>query len=80
MKNNKRIAARLPLSVEISGRGEVLISGCTGILRFSEDEIGVRTESSPVAVRGAKLTLCWAGEGRLMIKGRVDAVQFEGEK
>ena len=79
MKNNKRIAARLPLSVEISGRGEVLISGCTGILRFSEDEIGVRTESSPVAVRGAKLTLCWAGEGRLMIKGRIDAVLLEGE-
>ena len=80
MKNNKRIAAHLPLYVEISGRGEVLISGCTGILRFSEDEIGVRTESSPVAVRGAKLTLCWAGEGRLMIKGRIDAVLLEGEK
>lgn len=79
MKNDKKIV-RLPLSVEISDRGEVLVSGCTGILRFSEDEIVMRTERSPVAVKGAKLTLCWAGEGRLLIKGRIDAVLFEGEK
>lgn len=80
MKNKRRPIARLPLSVEISGRSEVLISGCAGITRFSENEIGVRTEGAPVSVKGESLSLCWAGEGRLMIKGRVDAVVFEGEK
>lgn len=79
MKNKKTIAPLSPLAVEILGRRELLISGCTGILHFSEEKIGVRTKSSSVWVSGASLTLCWAGDGKLMIKGRLDSVEYKGE-
>lgn len=80
MKENKRVLIPQELCVEISNARDVLISGCGGIIGFSDTEIGVSSASRPVWVRGEKLALSWAGEGRLMIKGRISSVEFGREK
>ena len=76
MKEKKMLSVMRETSVEISNGRAVLISGCAGIVGFSETEIGVSTCGRPVTVRGERLSLSWAGEGRLMIKGDVVSVEF----
>jgi len=76
MKEKKQSAMTRETSVEISNGRAVLISGCAGIVGFSDTEIGVSTCGRPVTVRGERLALSWAGEGRLMIKGEITSVEF----
>lgn len=80
MKEKKRALITQELNIEISGGRAVLISGCGGIIGFSDTEIGLSTVSRPVWITGEKLTLSWAGEGRLMIKGEIASVGFGREK
>jgi len=80
MKNKKIFPVFSPLSVEILGTCEMLVSGCAGIIHFSAEKIGVRTSGPSVWVSGDELTLCWAGDGKLMIKGRICAVEYKGER
>lgn len=80
MKDKKRVFIPHELCVEILNGRDVLISGCGGIIGFSDTEIGVSSASHPVWVRGEKLALSWAGEGRLMIKGEIMSVEFGREK
>lgn len=76
MKDKKLVIIPQELCVEISNGNAVLISGCGGIIGFSETEIGVSSVSHPVWVRGEKLALSWAGEERLVIKGKITSVEF----
>ena len=80
MKNRKFSSPVPPVSAEILGTREILVSGCTGIIHFSDDNIGVRTSGPSVWVSGDGLSLCWAGDGKLMIKGVIRAVEYKGEK
>lgn len=66
-------------AVEISGRREVLVSGCTGILSFSDEKIGIRAKNEEIRIIGNALALCWAGEGRLLIKGEIDSIELRGQ-
>ena len=80
MKNKKHLQPPLPLSVEISGRRDALISGCTGIIHFSKEKIAVRAKRTSVWVEGGELIMSWAGDGKIMIRGRIDDVSFKGEQ
>ena len=80
MKNKKRIYEKIPVSVEISGNEEALISGCTGILCFSKNKLAVRAKNVSVSTEGSGLTLSWAGDGRVMIRGKISSVGFAGEE
>lgn len=80
MKEKKRALITQELNIEISDGRAVLISGCGGIIGFSDTEIGLSTVSRPVWITGEKLALSWAGEGRLMIKGEIASVGFGREK
>lgn len=64
------------LSIEISGKSEILICGCTGITYYSETEVGLLSPEGEVSVGGEKLTMRWAGEGKLLIDGKISAVNF----
>ena len=76
MKEKQSVFAPPGASVEISNGRAALISGCRGIVSFSDTEIGVSTGGRPVTVKGRHLVLSWAGEGRLMIKGEISSVEF----
>ncbi len=63
-------------SLEILERGELLFSGVSGIEGYSPDCVRVRTAKGTVAVSGRCLSLCWAGEKRLLLRGRIETVCF----
>ena len=66
-------------SVEVLGRRSVLVSGCTGILHYSDERIGVSAKKNSVWISGAYLTLCWAGDGRIMVSGEISTLELRGE-
>ncbi|MBR0235721.1 MAG: YabP/YqfC family sporulation protein [Clostridia bacterium] len=82
MKKKKQTGAPIspPTSVEILGRRELLISGCTGILHLTEEKIGVRAKKTSVWICGGGLVVSWAGSGRLMIRGRIDSLEYKGDE
>ncbi len=84
MKQTQKNRPRRPVTarvlpretLELSERGELLLSGVCGIEGYAPDRIRVGTVRGFVVVEGKGLTLCWAGEKRLMIRGRVEHLAF----
>ena len=62
--------------LEIVERGQILISGVTGIDDYCPCLVRIKTARGILAVTGTVLTLCWAGEKRLLLKGRLETVSF----
>ncbi len=63
-------------TLEIVERGEMLISGVLGIEGYSPENIRIRTAKGFLCICGKALTLCWAGEKRLLLKGKIEGVSF----
>ncbi|MBQ9747520.1 MAG: YabP/YqfC family sporulation protein [Clostridia bacterium] len=63
-------------TVELCDRGEMLICGVTGIEDYSPCRVSIRTVRGAVGVCGRALTLCWAGERRLMLRGEICQIEF----
>ncbi len=84
MRNSKRQKAcrppRIPIVpkeiLEIVERGQILVSGVTGIDDYCPCLVRIKTAKGILAVTGTALTLCWAGEKRLLLKGRLETVSF----
>ena len=64
-------------TIEISNRKELLLSGVIGIEEYRTETVRIKTEKGSVAVFGSSLSLCWAGEKRLFLRGCVEGLQFE---
>ena len=79
-KKQKPASANVPASVEILGRREMLISGCGGIISLSPEKIGVRSKNTSIWICGGSLVISWAGRGRLMIRGRIDSLEYKGDE
>ena len=62
--------------LEIVERGEILISGVTGIEEYHPCLVRIKTSKGILAITGTALTLCWAGEKRLLLKGNTESVSF----
>lgn len=80
-KNKPAEKRRLPsplarASAELSGREEVLLCGCTGLSLYSPDEVRINTRLGEVSVFGGSLVMRWAGEGKLLVCGKISSVVF----
>jgi len=64
-------------TLEISNRKELLIAGVLGIEEYHTEKVCIKTEKGLVAVCGNSLSLCWAGEKRLLLRGRLEDLHFE---
>lgn len=64
-------------TIEILNRRELLISGVLGIDEYQTEKVCVKTEKGIVAVCGCTLSLCWAGDKRLLLKGSLKDLHFE---
>lgn len=76
MKREKKTAPPLITSVEISGKSEVLICLCRGLLFYSSERIETDTPLGEITVCGERLTMRWAGDGKLLICGIIRSVNF----
>lgn len=64
-------------TLEIAERRELLLTGVTGIEDYHTEKVRLKTCKGIVEVTGIQLTLCWAGEKRLMLCGELETVRFE---
>ncbi len=81
MKHQPKTTPLLPKeTVEIAARRELLVGGVCGIADYSPERIGIRTGEGILAVCGNHLTMCWAGEKRLMLRGQILSVTMEKER
>ncbi|MBR5188393.1 MAG: YabP/YqfC family sporulation protein [Clostridia bacterium] len=64
-------------TIEISNRHELLLGGVLGIEEYRTESVRVKTEKGAVSVCGVSLSLCWAGEKRLLLRGHIESLRFE---
>ena len=65
--------------LEVSGNGEMLISGCVGIGEYNCNEITVHTVLGDIAVIGEKLRLEVYRGDVMSVKGRVNLIRLGGK-
>ncbi len=53
-----------------------MLCGVAGIEDYSPCYIRIRTSRGAVGISGCALTLCWAGEKRLLLKGALTQIEF----
>ena len=63
-------------TAEIVDRGEMMICGVTGIDEYCPCYIRIRTTRGAIGISGCALTLCWAGEKRLLLRGLLTQIEF----
>lgn len=63
-------------TAEIAERCELLLGGVIGIDEYSDTCVRVKTEKGRLEVAGTSLLMCWAGEKKLMLRGRLLSISF----
>ena len=80
-KRNNCPVPRAPIlpkeTLEILERKELLITGVMGIEDYHTEKVRVKTCKGIVEVCGDTVTLCWAGEKRLLLRGNFKEMRFE---
>lgn len=84
MKKKSLIASTSPKAsllpketLEIAERKEILISGVLGIDDYHTEKVRIKTTKGIVEACGRSLSLAWAGEKRLLLRGYLEALRFE---
>ncbi len=66
-------------TLEIVDRRELLLAGVLGISDYNTEKVCVKTTKGIVEVEGSAISLCWAGEKRLLLRGCFASVRFENK-
>jgi hypothetical protein len=84
MKKTQKDISRVPQApvlpnetIEIAERRELLISGVLGIEDYHTEKVRIKTSKGIVEAYGASVSLCWAGEHRLLLRGYFEGLRFE---
>lgn len=64
--------------LEISGNGEILLSGCKGISDYSPEEIKVDTLLGTVVISGKSLKLSTFREDIMSVEGTISMIKLGG--
>lgn len=64
-------------TLEIANRCELLLCGVLGIEEYCTEKVRLRTDRGIIEICGTSLTLCWAGEKRLLLRGPLECLRFE---
>ncbi|MBQ3489477.1 MAG: YabP/YqfC family sporulation protein [Clostridia bacterium] len=64
-------------TLELSNRRELLLCGVLGIEEYHPEKVRIKTERGIVEICGSSLSLCWAGEKRLLLRGCFEYLRFE---
>ena len=84
MKKNSQVKQSLPQApilpketLEIVERREILLAGVLGIDDYHTEKVRVKTSLGIVEAYGSSVSLCWAGEKRLLLRGHFEGLRFE---
>lgn len=64
-------------TIEIADRREFLLAGVLGIEDYHTEKVRIKTTMGIVEAYGSSVSLCWAGEKRLLLRGRFEGLRFE---
>ncbi len=64
-------------NMEMVENSRLLICGCVGIAGYSCESVRICTRADDIIICGCGITLCFAGEGKLMIEGCIRSIHFE---
>ena len=64
------------LTLECAERYELLLCGCKKIELYSPEETVICSGGGKVRVRGKCLRIAFMGEGKIMLSGIIDAIEF----
>ena len=64
-------------TLEIAERRELLVTGVLGIEDYHTETVRLKTCKGIVEANGSALTLCWAGEKKLLLRGNLKEIRFE---
>lgn len=64
-------------TLEIAERRELLIAGVIGIEDYHTEKVRIKTTLGIVEAYGSSVSLCWAGEKRLLLRGKFEGLKFE---
>jgi hypothetical protein len=64
-------------TLEIAERQEILLAGVLGIDDYHTEKVRVKTTLGIVEAYGSSVSLCWAGEKRLLLRGHFEGLKFE---
>ncbi|MBQ9747055.1 MAG: YabP/YqfC family sporulation protein [Clostridia bacterium] len=73
----RHTAAALPrLTLECIEKYELLLCGCKKIECYTPERTVICAHSGKVSVRGKGLCIAFMGEGKIMLSGVIDAIEF----
>ena len=64
-------------TLEIAERREILLAGVLGIEDYHTDKVRVKTSMGIIEAYGSSVSLCWASEKRLLLRGHFEGLRFE---
>ena len=64
-------------TVTITGDTEISVENLKGILEYNDSIIRVRTKSGKILIKGDKLLVDSYSNDEMMIKGKIDSVEFK---
>lgn len=69
-------AIRPPVKVTLSGSGSVLVENHTGISKFCDTAITLRTSDGALTVSGTSLKILFAAENELAVEGKISSISY----
>lgn len=64
-------------NLEMVENSRLLICGCVGVASYTRECARICTRTDDILIAGCGLSLCWAGDGKLLISGELRTVSFE---
>ncbi|MBS6462632.1 MAG: YabP/YqfC family sporulation protein [Ruminococcus sp.] len=64
-------------NIEMVENSRLLICGCVGVASYTRECARICTREDDIIISGCGLSLCWAGEGKMLISGDLRTVTFE---
>ena len=78
---DKQTSPKAPIlpkeTLEIAERREILLAGVLGIDDYHTEKVRVNTTLGIVEAYGSSVSLCWAGDKRLLLRGHFEGLRFE---
>ena len=78
---DKQTSPKAPIlpkeTLEIAERREILLAGVLGIDDYHTEKVRVKTTLGIVEAYGSSVSLCWAGDKRLLLRGHFEGLRFE---
>ena len=63
--------------VELKGAAEAVVIRHRGVVAYEAEEVRIASALGPIRVRGEELTICRMNRERIVLHGRIAAVELE---